>query len=233
MRRLLSIALPVLVIALAGCGRKPKDGTCNSDKDCAAQEGFGKICVQGRCQECSRDTDCPAGFACRDNKCAPRAECDETRPCGAGQTCEAGRCVAAASAVDAEAARRAAEEEERRRREAELARCAGELQPVSFDFDAATLRPEARDTLARAADCLKGMKGKRVSVEGHADERGTNEYNLHLSQRRAESVLRYLVNLGVDGGTLSPVSYGEEQPVCTESTEDCWRQNRRVELKAQ
>jgi peptidoglycan-associated lipoprotein len=139
--------------------------------------------------------------------------------------------VTAVPAIDPDAARRAAEEEERRRREAEAAAC--RLEPVSFDFNEANLRPEARDTLARNADCLKAMKGKRVAIEGHADERGTNEYNQHLGQRRAESVRRYLVNLGVDGGALEPVSYGEEQPVCTQATEDCWRQNRRAELRAQ
>ena len=232
MRRSLSITLPLLVVtALLGCGRKPKDGNCASDKDCAAQQGFGKVCVQGRCEECSRDTDCPAGFSCRDNKCAPRAECDDTRACGEGLMCQGGKCVSDPEAAAREAARRKAEEDARRAAEAAKATC--ELQPVRFDFDAATLQPEARDVLARDADCVKAMKGKRISVEGHADERGTNEYNLHLSQRRAESVLRYLVNLGVDGATLSPVSYGEEQPVCTQATEECWGQNRRVELKAQ
>lgn len=231
MRRLFSFAVPlVVVVALAGCGRKPTGGKCDSDKDCAAQEGFGKVCVQGRCQECSKDVDCPAGFSCRDNKCAPRAECDDTRPCGDGLMCQGGKCVTDPEAAAREAARRKAEEDARRSAEQ---RVSCQLEPVLFDFDAATLRPEARDTLGRDADCLKQMKGKKVSVEGHADERGTNEYNVHLSQRRAESVLRFLVNLGVDGGALSPVSYGEEQPVCTESSEDCWRRNRRVELKAQ
>jgi peptidoglycan-associated lipoprotein len=233
MRRLLAIAFPVLALALAGCGKKPTGGNCASDKDCAEQAGFGKVCVQGRCQECSRDNDCPAGFACKENKCAPKGECDETRPCGDGLVCQAGRCVTdPEAAARAEAERRAREDEERRRREAEAA-AACQLAPVSFDFNEANLRPEARDTLARNADCLKAMKGKRVTIEGHADERGTNEYNQHLGQRRAESVRRYLVNLGVDGGMLEPVSYGEEQPLCTEATEDCYGRNRRAELRAQ
>jgi peptidoglycan-associated lipoprotein len=232
MRRLITIALPVVALAIAGCGRKPTGGACSSDKDCAAQEGFGKVCVQGRCQECAKDPDCPAGFSCRNNKCAPRAECDETRPCGPGQTCDAGRCVAAAAAVDPDAEARRRAEEERARLEAEMAaRC--KLEPIPFDFNEANLRPEARDTLARAADCLKAMQGKRLTIEGHADERGTNEYNQHLGQRRAESVRRYLVNLGVDGGALEAMSFGEEQPLCTEATEDCWRRNRRAELRAQ
>jgi peptidoglycan-associated lipoprotein len=75
------------------------------------------------------------------------------------------------------------------------------------------------------------MKPGRVTIEGHCDERGTNEYNQHLGQRRAESVRRYLVNLGLAEGSLEAVSFGEEQPACTESTEACWAQNRRAELK--
>jgi peptidoglycan-associated lipoprotein len=221
MRRALYL-LPFLALALAACPRKPTGGKCESDKDCAAQEGFGRICVQGSCQECGKDTDCPAGFACRDNKCAPRAECDQSRPCPGGRACEAGKCVEPKAAVPPGGAGAGAEV---------AAKC--ELAPVAFDFDADTLRPEARDVLAKDADCLKQMKGKKVVVAGHADERGTNEYNQHLGQRRAESVRRYLVNLGVDAGGLSTVSYGEEQPLCNEPTEDCWKRNRRAELKAQ
>jgi peptidoglycan-associated lipoprotein len=206
MRRVLTTALPLLALALAACPGKPKDGKCDSDKDCAAQQGYGKICVQGLCQECAKDTDCPAGFTCREAKCAPRpaptpppAAAPEVKPPTPGPEVGAVTC---------------------------------ELQKVSFDFNEDTLRADARDVLAKDADCLKKMAGKKVVVAGHADERGTNEYNQHLGQRRAESVRKYLVNLGVDGGGLDTVSYGEEQPLCNESTEDCWRQNRRVELKA-
>ena len=223
MRRVLHIALPLLALSLAACpGKKPKDGTCASDKECAAQEGFGKICVQGRCQECGQDTDCPAGFACRDNKCAPRAECDESRPCPGGKACQAGRCVTeAAPPTGGDGGGTTTPP---------VPACT--LERIGFDFDAATLSPEARDALAKDAECLKQKKAQKVSIEGHCDERGTNEYNQHLGQRRAESVRRYLSNLGLST-QMDAVSYGEEQPACSEKTEDCWKQNRRVELKAQ
>jgi peptidoglycan-associated lipoprotein len=225
MRRTLFTLVPLLALAVAGCGKKPTGGNCANDKDCSEQQGYGKVCVQGKCQECGKDAECPAGFACRDNKCAPRAECDESRPCAGGRECQAGRCVEPPppppkpSGADAGAGAGGA------------ATC--QLERVYFDFNEATLRADARDVLSRDADCLKQMKGKRVVVEGHCDERGTNEYNQHLGQRRAESVRRYLVNLGVDGGTLDTVSYGEEKPLCQEATEDCWRQNRRAEFRAQ
>jgi peptidoglycan-associated lipoprotein len=222
----LVLALPVLALALAGCPKKPKDGNCNSNADCAAQQGFGKVCVQGRCQECQADADCPAGFSCRDLKCVPKAaptECDASRPCPQGKACEGGRCVDAAP-QDAGAAGAPAD--------AGAAAGACELPTVTFDFDQATLRPDARDALQKAADCAKARKIGRLAVEGHADERGTNEYNQHLALRRAESVRRYLGNLGVAAGSIETTSFGEEQPLCTESTEECWARNRRAELKA-
>lgn len=221
MRRVLPIALSLLALALAGCPKKPSGGKCSSNEECAAQEGFGKICVQGMCQECGRDTDCPAGFSCRDNKCVPRAECDDSRPCPQGQSCQSGKCITAQTGPATGGQTTQAPEP---------VRC--ELQRVTFDFNDASLRSEARDTLSKNADCLKQMQSRKVTVEGHCDERGTNEYNQHLGQRRAESVRRYLVNLGVQEGALDVVSFGEEQPLCTESTETCWGQNRRAELKA-
>jgi peptidoglycan-associated lipoprotein len=225
MRRLLTVAVPLFALALAACpGKKPTGGACKSDKDCAAQQGFGKVCIQGRCQECAADTDCPAGFACRENKCMPRTECDESRPCSGGRECQAGRCVTPEGPTSGGAGAMGA---------GQAAAPTCQLQRVQFDFNEASLSAQARDVLAKDADCLKSMKATRVSIEGHADERGTNEYNQHLGQRRAEAVRRYLSNLGVDGGSLDAVSYGEEQPICTEATEACWSQNRRAELRAQ
>jgi peptidoglycan-associated lipoprotein len=221
MRRVLFVALPLFALALAGCPKKPTGGNCESDKDCAAQQGFGKVCVQGKCQECAKDPDCPAGFACKDAKCAPRPECDETRPCGEGKSCEAGRCVAAAPAASAKTAQ-----------PEQPAAPSCQLQRVPFGYDDATLGADARDTLAKDGECLKQLRAKRVTVEGHCDERGTSEYNQHLGQRRADSVVRYLQNLGLDA-TLDSVSYGKEKPVCNDSTESCWKQNRRAELKVQ
>ncbi len=102
------------------------------------------------------------------------------------------------------------------------------LKDIFFDFDRADLRPDARDTLRANADWLKSNQSARIEIEGHCDERGTNEYNLALGAKRAQSAKDYLVSLGISGERLSTISYGEEIPVCTEHEEGCWRQNRRA-----
>ncbi len=102
------------------------------------------------------------------------------------------------------------------------------LKDIFFDFDRADLRPDARDTLRANADWLKSNQSARIEIEGHCDERGTNEYNLALGAKRAQSAKDYLVSLGISGERLSTISYGEEIPVCTAHAESCWRQNRRA-----
>jgi peptidoglycan-associated lipoprotein len=98
-----------------------------------------------------------------------------------------------------------------------------------FDFDEATITPASRANLDMAAAALKAS-GASVRLEGHADERGTPEYNLALGERRAQAVANYLGLQGVDTGKLEVVSYGEERPVMTGSDEASWAKNRRVEL---
>jgi peptidoglycan-associated lipoprotein len=102
------------------------------------------------------------------------------------------------------------------------------LKDIFFDFDRADLRGDARDTLRSNADWLKSNPSARVEIEGHCDERGTNEYNLALGAKRAQAAKDYLVSLGINGERLSTISYGEEIPVCREQTESCWSQNRRA-----
>ena len=101
------------------------------------------------------------------------------------------------------------------------------LKEVYFDFDRYDLRADARATLKANGDWLKANPSARVEIEGHADERGTNEYNLALGAKRAQAAKDYLVTLGVSAGRLSTKSYGEEVPVCKEKTEECWQKNRR------
>jgi peptidoglycan-associated lipoprotein len=98
-----------------------------------------------------------------------------------------------------------------------------------FDFDEATLTAESRASLDAAAPALKAA-GVSVRLEGHADERGTPEYNLALGERRAQAVANYLGLQGVDAAKLEVISYGEEKPVMTGSDEASWAKNRRVEL---
>jgi peptidoglycan-associated lipoprotein len=102
------------------------------------------------------------------------------------------------------------------------------LNDVYFSFDRYDLEVDARATLKANADWLKRNPAARVEIEGHTDERGTNEYNLALGAKRAQAAKDYLVTLGISTERLSTISYGEEIPVCKESSESCWRQNRRA-----
>jgi peptidoglycan-associated lipoprotein len=98
---------------------------------------------------------------------------------------------------------------------------------VFFDFDKATLSESGRVILQKGADFLRMRMSVRATIEGHADERGTNEYNLALAERRANAARDYLITLGVAGDRLQTLSKGEESPVCTEHNEECWQRNRR------
>ena len=101
------------------------------------------------------------------------------------------------------------------------------LNDVFFDFDRYDLRADAREVLKNNAGWLKANASARVEIEGHADERGTNEYNLALGAKRAQSAKDYLVTLGISKERLSTISYGEELPVCKDNNEGCWQKNRR------
>jgi len=101
------------------------------------------------------------------------------------------------------------------------------LNDVLFDYDASTLRDDARAVLTQNATYLKRWPSVRFTVEGHADSRGTAEYNLALGGRRADAMKDYLVSLGIGVERITSVSKGKEQPVCSEETEACWQRNRR------
>jgi peptidoglycan-associated lipoprotein len=104
----------------------------------------------------------------------------------------------------------------------------GLLGDIFFDYDQFELRSDARERLARNAKFLTDHPEFVLSLEGHCDERGTNEYNLALGEKRANVAREYLSTLGVGPERLRTVSYGEERPFCTESSESCWSQNRRA-----
>jgi peptidoglycan-associated lipoprotein len=103
----------------------------------------------------------------------------------------------------------------------------GPLKDVYFAFDRYDLSPEARATLKANAEWLKTNPAARAQIEGHCDERGTNEYNMALGAKRAQAAMDYLTTLGIAKDRLSTISYGEEVPVCKEQTEECWAKNRR------
>jgi peptidoglycan-associated lipoprotein len=110
----------------------------------------------------------------------------------------------------------------------EYAHANGLLGDVYFEFDKSDLMTEATDRLAANAAFMREHANLTFTIEGHCDERGTNAYNLALGDRRANSASGYLSSLGIAGGRLTSVSYGEERPQCTDSAESCWGRNRRA-----
>ena len=102
------------------------------------------------------------------------------------------------------------------------------LMDVYFAYDLSDLSEATRATLQKAADWLRRFTSTRVMVEGHADSRGTNEYNLALGERRADAVRDYLVSLGISSERFTIVSKGEEDPVCRDETDACFEKNRRA-----
>ena len=101
------------------------------------------------------------------------------------------------------------------------------VKPIYFDFDKSVIRPGDAKTLDASAAWVKQNANQLLLIEGHCDERGTNEYNLALGDRRAKAAMNYLVAQGISADRMTIVSYGEERPVCTEHTEACWAKNRR------
>ena len=134
--------------------------------------------------------------------------CGSDLDCQSGQICISDRCQAVS---------------------AELAACSS--LRVHFAFASSDLDAVDRTSLERGARCLEANHALHVTVEGNADERGTEEYNLALGDRRADGVARYLEALGASKAQLKTVSYGKENPLCAEHDEACWMKNRRADLK--
>ena len=99
---------------------------------------------------------------------------------------------------------------------------------ILFDFDKYDVKEQFKPTLRKVSDYMFKQPEARITIEGHCDERGTNEYNLALGERRAKAVREYLVAMGVASKRTDTISYGEERPLCKESTEECWAKNRRA-----
>lgn len=221
------LGLSAAMLLLTGC--PPTYPKCESDEHCKEK---GEVCVQGQCQECATNDNCKEGFVCDANKCVPKPECTSDSACGDGRKCSRGKCVVenkvecradddCPSGQGCTAGKCVASA-------APAASCS--FEPIRFDFNDYNLSGPGQTTLGQYADCIK--KGSlRFTLEGHADERGTDEFNMVLSQKRAASVRKYLVDLGVSGGALDTVGYGENKPAMSGSNESAWAANRRVEFK--
>ena len=110
------------------------------------------------------------------------------------------------------------------------------IEDAYFDYDKYALRPDAMKALqsdsTELRDILKDYPDYKLTIEGHADERGSAEYNVALGDRRAVAAKEYLVGIGIPAGQLSVLSYGKEKPVCQEHDEACWQRNRRIHIVA-
>jgi peptidoglycan-associated lipoprotein len=102
------------------------------------------------------------------------------------------------------------------------------VQDIFYDYDSADVRPDAQATLSKDASYLASHPDIKIVVGGYCDERGSNEYNIGLGQNRADAAKNALVSAGVAANRIRTISYGKEKPFCTESTEECWQQNRRA-----
>lgn len=240
---LLALGSPVLVVA-TGCPPAKPYPSCEKDDNCK-KDGKGKavneFCLFGQCQQCAKDSHCAAGEKCSRGRCEKSCssddqcgagqmcdasscvpvQCSDAKPCGGGMSCNKGRCAAPSTATNTTGTNTAG------------ALNCEKKQTVRFDFNAADLRPDAREVLDTMAKCMAQNSDWRLTIEGHADDRGTTDFNLQLGDRRAGSVKEYLTRLGVDKARVKTISYGEEKPLENAQTEEGWARNRRGELVVQ
>jgi peptidoglycan-associated lipoprotein len=237
----------VLAFGMTGCpDKKPKDPSCKTDKDCKT----GLVCADNKCVECGEDSDCPKGKRCSANACVTKPECERDDQCALGKVCQAGTCKPCAAdnecgpggscvAGGCKRATKCAKDDD----------CADDedctngvcikggaaktppdntcpLSTVYFAFDDSSIQASERDRLDANAACIEKTKGKNVYLVGHTDTSGTEEYNIALSERRAQSVADYMARLGSDPARLQVVPKGETEPTSLGDDKD-----RRVEFQ--
>lgn len=230
---------------LAACGeKKPKSPACESTADC--KEGL--ACVNRQCVQCASSADCGEGMTCEMGACKPKPECSSDAECPDGKVCQAGTCQACKAddecgpggKCDAGACQRAkacksddecADDEDcvdgycQKPWQGPTTGATCSLATVYFAYDDATIAASERDRLDANTACIQKTPDRSLYVVGHTDQTGTDEYNIALSERRAQTVADYLARLGVDPAKLQIVPKGE-----TEITGDDAK-DRRVEFQ--
>ena len=243
-----ALASFLATVIVAGC--TPEYPNCETDKDCAAKKEF---CVAGKCQQCRSASDCGEGMTCNSGRCDKiPGYCSNKSQCPVGQECLASRCGPCRVDKDCplgstcwkgvcDTRKHCSKEDDCAQNEdcanglcvAEkpkappppVAQCT--LGSIYFDFNESALTTEATDTLARNADCLKQI-ARPITAVGHADPRGTAEYNIALSERRAQAAQAHLSRLGVDAGRISILPRGSLDARGTD--EPTWAQDRRADF---
>lgn len=206
----LSACLLSISLTLIACG--PDYPKCDNDEDCHK----GEFCINNLCQQCRNNADCAPGQRCTGGACeAIPGYCASSADCGPGKVCENNMCVQQRQSVAPPPA-------------ASPTAPGCELSSAYFDYDSSTLSDSARDQLSRNAQCLRSRGARGVHLTGLTDPRGTEEYNLALGERRAQSAQQYLKSLGVEGDVTFS-SMGEE--LATGTDESGWARDRRVDFK--
>ncbi len=235
----------VATMMLAATACKPEYPACDSDKDCKAKE----FCVARKCQQCRDSTDCGAGRECTNGKCnAIPGYCQDSSQCPAGQVCSGNRCGPCQSDMECPAgmicdggqcgrAQCMKDDDCPQDKDCKHGRCVGServtsdqppcpLDTVYFGFNLSSLNTDATSSLSKNAACLK-KTGRSIDLVGHADPRGTTEYNMALSDRRAQAVRDYLRRAGIESSRLKPVPRGNLDATGTD--EASWAKDRRVD----
>jgi peptidoglycan-associated lipoprotein len=182
-------------------------GACREDGDCTG----GQVCKQNKCSACESDAECGADKSCSNGKCLDRGTCSVDEDCADDEDCVDGVCKHAG------------------RDKAPDVSC--KLEPVFFDFDQTGLSEQTKSSLSGDAECMQEVQGRGVLIIGHTDPRGTEEYNIALSEHRAQTVGDYLARLGIDPARFRYVPKGETE--AQGSDEQSWGQDRRVEFEWQ
>jgi peptidoglycan-associated lipoprotein len=228
MRKNLCVALSVLSLGLlltSGCAKdqvKPDEGIASKTSTAKAS---------GQEQSAASQQSAAQQQSAQQQSSAQQQASAQQQSAASQQ--QAAERAAAEKAAAAKAAQQLADEKAAAEKAAaaKAAQQADMLKMINFEFDSYALSQQARDILyADAEYILKNYKGK-LKLEGHCDERGSDEYNLALGENRAKAALNYLLTLGVPAGQLSIISYGKERPLDPASTEEAWAKNRRVEFK--
>ena len=227
MRVWVGICIVIALAAMAGCKKKKTTPGCDGDEDC--QNGL--VCINKECAEkvakpeCAKDADCPDGKVCQAGQCRACAKDDE---CGPGGQCLVGKCKRATACTSDE---QCADDEDCVDGFCQRPWAGGDsggscqLATVYFALDDAAIGASERDRLDGNQACIEKTTGKQVLVIGHTDSTGTDEYNIALSERRAQTVADYLARLGTDPARMQVVPKGETEP--TGAGED---KDRRVEF---
>ena len=243
------VLLPSSLVLMSGCpDKKPKYPICKKDKDCEK----GEFCINNRCAQCGPGKECPDGKKCMDGTCRAPDYCKSADDCADGQVCKDNKCTGCDS--DAECG-----EDKRCSNGACLARgackadedCADDedcidgmckrpgrtpppdvtckLETVYFGFDSFSVDGENGKVLETNATCLKEASDRSVMLNGYTDPRGTEEYNVALSEKRANAVADYLARIGIDPARFHVVPKGEG--LSTGTDEASYSKDRKVEFE--